>query len=155
LISKAECKDRHLYRIHSRNLVLGVFRASSGGFIGIREKAGNRYLFEEYHWDKGPPHGTVRPEEELSEVFPPDLVLSESHGSFCATCEKQCDYILWPEGGSREVETDCGKFRVPGQWQHLEPSDCSKLRPQYRQNTQLFDWLQEMGAKHVHAEKKE
>jgi len=29
------------------------------GFIGIREKFGNRYLFTELHWDAHSVHGTV------------------------------------------------------------------------------------------------
>lgn len=66
-----DCKERYLYRIHSRNLKLGVFH-SKGAFLGIREKFGSRYLFDEYHWDQGPPFGTVKPLQELNRV--PDEV---------------------------------------------------------------------------------
>jgi hypothetical protein len=48
--------------------VLGVFRTESKGFIGIREKFGEEYLFEEYHRDTGPPLGTVRPYEKLEKI---------------------------------------------------------------------------------------
>ena len=64
MIPRAECKDRFLYRIHSRNLVFGVFRAATGGFIGLRTKFGSVYAFEEYHWENES-FATVRPEELL------------------------------------------------------------------------------------------
>jgi hypothetical protein len=60
-----ECVNRMVYRISSRNLGVGVYRAESIGFIGIREKFGDHYLFEEYHWEGGPPYGTVRPLEPI------------------------------------------------------------------------------------------
>jgi hypothetical protein len=40
---------------------MGVFRKDKKGFVGIREKFGERFLFVEYHWDTGPPFGTVKP----------------------------------------------------------------------------------------------
>jgi hypothetical protein len=70
-----ECKHGGLYRIHSRNLSLGVFNEQSQGFIGIREKFGCYYLFTEYHWDTGPSFGTVSPVEFL-EMYPGDPVES-------------------------------------------------------------------------------
>jgi len=69
-VPKAECKDRRLYRIQSRNLRLGVFKAASGGFLGLRTKFGSTYVFEEFHWDNGEPYGTVLPQEELLEELP-------------------------------------------------------------------------------------
>ncbi len=44
-----ECKHGWLYRVHSRNLNLGVYRTDDKGFIGIRHKFGSRFLFTEYH----------------------------------------------------------------------------------------------------------
>lgn len=64
-IALAHCKDQWLYRIRSRNLILGVFRKDQNGFVGIREKFGYEYLFVEFHWDTGEPHGTVKPLEPL------------------------------------------------------------------------------------------
>src|ERR1019366_2259907 len=60
--------------------MFGVFRATTKGFVGIREKFCNEYLFEEYHWDNGPPFGTVMPQLFL-EVCPLSD-LRESIGSF-------------------------------------------------------------------------
>jgi hypothetical protein len=62
-----KCKHGHLYRIHSRNLELGVFNERTKGFVGIREKFWKLYLFTEYHADTGAPFGTVHPLEEIEE----------------------------------------------------------------------------------------
>lgn len=49
-------KVGEIYRIRSRNLLVGVFVGQDWNdefprFIGIREKFGSRFLFEEYGWD--------------------------------------------------------------------------------------------------------
>jgi hypothetical protein len=64
-IPLSDCKHGWLYKIKSRNLILGVFRQERKGFVGIREKLGQKYLFVEEHWDTGPPFGTVKPLECL------------------------------------------------------------------------------------------
>lgn len=72
-----ECKHGHLYLILSRNLWLGVYSQTSSGFSGIRTKFGDRYIFEEFHWDTGAPFGTVKPIKEL-ELY--DLNFDEREG---------------------------------------------------------------------------
>lgn len=72
-ISLVDCKKGYLYKLHSRNLDYGVYDGEEG-FIGIREKFGDRYLFTEYHWDQGAPYGTVRPIEEIEKI-PDTLIL--------------------------------------------------------------------------------
>jgi hypothetical protein len=67
MIPMDQCKHGGLYRISSRNLDLGVYNSNSQGFVGIREKFGYNYLFTEYHWDTGPPFGTVHPKEFLED----------------------------------------------------------------------------------------
>ena len=69
-----QCKERFLYKIHSRNLKYGVFNGKSG-FIGIRFKFETEYLFTELHWDVGPPYGTVRPFNEICKI-PDDIECS-------------------------------------------------------------------------------
>lgn len=59
------CQHGWLYRVYSRNLNLGVYREEKRGFVGIRHKMGRRYLFTEFHWDIGPPHGTANPLEAI------------------------------------------------------------------------------------------
>lgn len=66
-----QCVKYGLYKIYSRNLTLGVYDGN-GGFVGIREKFGDEYLFTEYHWDTGEPFGTVMPLEliEICSIEP-------------------------------------------------------------------------------------
>jgi hypothetical protein len=53
-----ECVKGRLYQIACRNLRFGVYDGD-GGFIGIREKFGSKFLFTELHWDKCTSFGTV------------------------------------------------------------------------------------------------
>ena len=78
-IDPATLVDRRIYRIRSRNLVIGAWDAKSLGFIGLREKFGTEYLFTEYERDlAGPPHGTARAMDDLGVDVPQD-VLMEVH----------------------------------------------------------------------------
>jgi hypothetical protein len=65
-----QCVNGGFYRVCSRNLSFGVFIQKSQGFVGIREKFGNEYLFIEYHCDTEI-FGTVYP-RELLETCPID-----------------------------------------------------------------------------------
>lgn len=62
-----KCRNGWLYRLYSRNLNLGIYRAGDKDFVGIREKLGRRFLFAEYHWDTGEPYGTANPLEAVCE----------------------------------------------------------------------------------------
>jgi len=122
------CQDRGLYRISSRNLSLGVFDARTRGFIGIREKFGERFLFTEYHYDTGEPHGTVYPLQQLEEV-PAGVVLSEDLGTKCGLCQRQL-YLRAAEG--------CG----PGNYVHEDGTDkCPNAWPVSIPNVALYDYL--------------
>lgn len=48
-----------IYKLRSRNLVVGVWDEKAQGFIGLREKFGSRYLFTELHWDAHEFYGTA------------------------------------------------------------------------------------------------
>lgn len=69
------CTGR-VYKIHSRNLRYGVFDGDRG-FIGIREKFDNRYLFREYLADGGA-FGTVTVKCDIGIDVPTDIPLAES-----------------------------------------------------------------------------
>lgn len=141
-IPSEECIDRHLYRINSRNLRTGVFREETGGFVGIRTKFGDRFLFEEFHWDNGEPYGTVKPIEDMGVVLPDDVELEESLGTSCLNCGVKCEYVKWPEGGEREIVCSNGfKMMVSGRWMHLEETACVDVRACSVENKALFDWL--------------
>lgn len=86
IIPLADCEDRQLYEIRSRNLTVGAFRAATGGFIGIREKFNAQFLDEEYSWD--PPHlGTAQAVRKLGVVVPEEILLAERlPGLVCDAC---------------------------------------------------------------------
>ena len=70
-----DCQDGFLYEIKARNFSFGVFCAKTKGFIGIRNKFGNEFLDEEFHWDTGAPFGTAKPIrmiKECPEICRPD-----------------------------------------------------------------------------------
>lgn len=71
-----EMQERGVYEIRSRNLKVGVWSPKSQGFIGVREKFGERYLFTEYHYDTGAPHGTASP-MQLITMLPDGIEVKE------------------------------------------------------------------------------
>ena len=77
IIPIAECRSRWLYSMDSRNLSMGVYNDSNKGFIGVRTKFRDSYLFAEYHWDVGEPFGTAIPHSALEQI-PDDIELSDS-----------------------------------------------------------------------------
>lgn len=88
----SELSERGIYRIHSRNLTLGVYDGK-GGFIGIREKFGALFLFREYAWETGPPYGTVQiKDRELVGWCPPEVELRETLGTKCAGCSERVNF---------------------------------------------------------------
>lgn len=68
-LSIEQCEHNNLYRINGRNFSLGIYNKKEQGFVGIREKFGTEYLDLEYHWDTGPPYGTVKPIEFLEKCL--------------------------------------------------------------------------------------
>lgn len=147
-LSLEACRDRHLYRIRSRNLDFGVYRADRKGFLGLREKFGDVYPFTEYHYDTGAPCGTVKPVEELSEVLPDVILLNE--GFFgCKLCRKPARAIpgeVVYKPGDTPVKVPCHHE------EHVEPTDCpassSSHFSVYWQNEDLVKWLKTMEKKY-------
>ena len=117
-----KCEHGFLYRIHSRNLSLGVCRKEKNhvGFIGIRTKFGDRYLFEELHWGTSEHYGTVSPIECLEKCPVEHIVERYDDGKCfvqnkalfnyleearerlfppiqCPKCKKMIDYFSWDE----------------------------------------------------------
>lgn len=124
MIPLKDCVTRDIYTLGSRNLVLGVFRERTGGFVGIREKFGDFYLFEEYHWEMGPPYGTAVPYEVVGRV--PDSMSIEPRGA-------TIDYKT-----NREVEYD----REQKGWYFIDTKEFSReIRPMSLMNKELYSYL--------------
>lgn len=83
-----DCVHGHVYAISSRNLIYGVFDKTTDSFTGIREKFGNEYLFAEYHWDQGPPYGTVTPTKDVG-MLPKDVTTDEQIFAYLKKLEKE------------------------------------------------------------------
>lgn len=130
----AECEDRRAYELDSRNLTVGVYRAASQGFIGLREKFGELYLFQEYHWDT---HGTVHPIRPLDVVVPEDILLAERmSGTWCSEENRAVEFR----------RDDPAALSGLGKWFHLD--DGTVLGdgdlPFSKSNERLMDLLFEL-----------
>lgn len=137
MIPADECVRGHLYRLRSRNLVLGVFDGREG-FVGLRYKFDDEpFLFTEYHYDRGAPFGTARPEEALGPCPVKDL--RESLGTQCV-CGRPCHYDE-SEGPYFSERLD---REYPGRWRHLD-GDLSYMTDGHHaapvHNDELRAWL--------------
>lgn len=143
-IAVGECKRRHVYRIHSRNLSFGVFAPEKeNGFIGIREKFGRLYLFTEHHHDNGPPFGTVSPVEDLGPLEDPNLRLVAGFPTVCGYCGERLEYVE-VDGGVKKGDTT---YR--GEWQHLTgDGSCNEPRPEGHMNRLLYQALEKIEQSH-------
>jgi hypothetical protein len=129
IIPKSECKDRVLYRLVARNFKLGVYAQERSGFIGLREKFGVTFPSIEFYRD-GSAFGTAAPVEELAEILPDDILLTESMpGTWCDTCKAVVEY------NGRD------------DWNHVQPSECKRTEPISYPNTKFQQWLAELEAK--------
>lgn len=113
MIPLKECQHGYTYRIVSRNLSIGVFNKENSGFVGIREKFGDRYLFTEYHRDTGAPYGTVAPQEEIEKCPVDDI--RERFETICIECGGLVDFVKKNKDGT-------------GDWGHTgDPGKCEKI----------------------------
>ena len=145
-LSLDKCKKGFVYKIHSRNLGVGVFDGSRG-FIGIREKFGSRYLFTELHWDASETYGTVKPFEELCEL-PKDIEAVENDVHAWGSDDWATDPVTKeprpvlrrdkgdePNHGRRQGFVD--------EWADTKERLPDDLYPYIRQNLKLFKWIDE------------
>lgn len=122
LIKEEDLVHGEVYRIRSRNLLVGVWVAESHGFIGVRWKFNHEYPFMEYHYDHDPHIGTVNGMEALGVQVPREIPLIEGE-SRCRTCGT-------PTHWTRER----GRFHVDGRADH-EPDSA------YYDNKELLEFL--------------
>lgn len=139
-IPKEACIKGRLYILRSRNLPMGVYNGE-GGFIGVREKFGTFFLFTEYHWDNGPPFGTVKPVSDTDVDLPAYIELRESFA------EKQHDMKTGrpvdfdktpatPEEGGNSAGFKGWFYKDTGEYS-------TAIRPALPANKKLHDWLAE------------
>jgi hypothetical protein len=121
-----QCKKGYLYRISSRNLSIGAYDGKEG-FVGIREKFGNRYLFTEYHYDQGAPFGTVFPLEEIGPL-PDNLVI--------------CDWLTNPDTEDKLLK-NTPLFDYLDAWmkQHITQEIVKKRYPQACAKNISGEWI--------------
>lgn len=65
-IKKEDLIENEIYRCYARNFEYGIWNGE--GFEYIRHKFGTKWFFydTEFHWDDGPPYGTVKPLEHIT-----------------------------------------------------------------------------------------
>jgi hypothetical protein len=115
---------------------LGIYQKSTGGFLGVREKFGSKYIFEEEHREKGTSYGTVTPYMELPEFLPESILLVESLPPTCESCGGLVGYSKYKAGADRG-------------WIHLEEDCGSEVIAIATRNKPLFDWLLIMEGKYL------
>jgi hypothetical protein len=142
------CKPRFVYRVHSRNISIGVFNPDTNGFIGIRYKFDAEYLFTEYHWDTGSPYGTVKP-KELLEKIPDDIELRERLGDIDKSNGRSVFYDKTPDengNGTQDGGDDENGNRITIKvrgWCYTDTNEYVQERRNVVsvENKKLFDYL--------------
>ena len=149
MLPLADCKDRKLYRVDARRQSFGVFKKATGGFLGLREKFGSVFVFEEFHWEASKIHGTVQPLEELPEDLPSDIVLAAGLDSICSKCGVVCKFEKYPNDEVRRMPTsNGGMLNLIGEWKHQELTNCVDVMPCGQPNEPLEQWLHKMEKKY-------
>ncbi len=64
-ITLEKCEHQYFYKLEARNFNWGIYDKTCRGFVSIREKSGQHYLFLELHWDADKEFGTAKPIRKL------------------------------------------------------------------------------------------
>jgi len=125
-----KCKKGFIYKLASRNLDIGVFDGE-GGFIGIRTKFKDRYLFTEYHWDTNKNFGTVKPLKELGQL-PEGIPIKTSLDTIDEITGRAVHFDKPIADGGRG-------------WFFTDTNEAStSIRPIAQNNHKLFDFLDKL-----------
>jgi len=128
----AECVLRRLYKVKARSLD-GEFAVYDGqeGFVGLRVKFGAKFLSREFHWDQGPPFGTVFKLEDTGIDLPGHISLCADPGTVDEVTGKWVSFDKPIADGGRG-------------WYFTETDVASEdIKPVGKSNIELFDWLME------------
>lgn len=143
-VRSSECVHGSTYRIQSRNLAVGVWNAETGGFVGIREKFGDRFLFTEYHHDTGGSFGTAMPLELLEEC--PVTDLAEGHVR-CNTHGRPVEFRREnPDGTGQRYHSDDGTRLLDRPDERDHPDACTSF---HYGNEALLTYLQDVEARYL------
>lgn len=93
MIPITDCLKGRLYKIRARNFQLGVYNGT-GGFIGRRNKFGSWYLFTEFHYDIGAPHGTVFPTADTGIDLPEGVEIKDEGNPRLAAFLREHAYLI-------------------------------------------------------------
>lgn len=117
-----------VYKIRSRNLRVGVWNGKDG-FIGIRSKFGDRYLFTEYHYDASETYGTVCDAKDTGIDIPENVSVRTTLGSIDSITKRPVAFDTpVGDGGKGWYFIDTG-----------EPSE--EIRSVSVNNKKLFDFI--------------
>jgi hypothetical protein len=135
-----ECVKGRVYRLRCRNLRVGVFDGKDG-FIGIRVKFSQRFLFTEYHWEQGPPFGTVAGAVDMEIDVPDDIEVVESLG----TSDKNTDRLVKYDAEAANPHYPDGKR---GWWRYVDTGEVAgaDLSVVDVPNAELFAFLDRIQA---------
>jgi len=136
-----QCIKGRVYKIHCRNLAYGVYDGK-GGFIGIREKFNQRYLFTEYHWDFSEHYGTVGEAIDLTIDLPNDIPLETYLETIDEVSKRPVSFDRpVKEGGRGWFFTDTNE-------------ENQEIRPIALHNDKLFQFLELVEKDHARANQK-
>lgn len=134
-----QLEPRRVYWLHSRNLVVGAWQPETQGFIGVRHKFSNTYLFTEYHYDTGAPVGTACPLAPAGELWVPEGVRMHENaaGTWCGDAS-EVEVVRGADG--RRVHVTDGRVctqpyvhRNEDLFALLEPIDRQRLEERARE----------------------
>ena len=129
-INLEDCMARRIYKISSRNLEYGIYDGKNG-FIGIRTKFGERYLFTEYHWDS-PSFATVKPLKYIDIDLPDNIPLTSGLQSIDKETGRPVDFDRPVKDGGRG-------------WYFIDTNEANQsIRAIHVQNKAMFDLLEKI-----------
>lgn len=133
-----QCIPRRLYEIRSRSLGPRAVYLGHGEFIGLQHAMVSVCMFTEYHWDTGPPYGTVYEAVDTGIDLPDEIPLSSSPGT---VDERSGRWVAYNHDERSWYFIDTGEFS-------------SEIKPKGYHNGALYDWLWENGANQKHWSKR-
>lgn len=113
-MNETELRKGGVYRVRARNFRIAVYDGD-GGFIGVREKAGSRYLFTEWLAGGGG-RGTTLVQEYLRDV-PEGIEIGEYEPGTVTTCTRCNQPARWtgpPAPAPWECDGGCADTRAVG-----------------------------------------